>query len=217
MTIKTGGEVRTQTMGEEIANSLCHGFALLASIAALPVLVVDAVGDGGGVLIVGASVFGTTMLLLYLTSTIYHALPLGKGKCTFLVLDHCAIFLLIAGTYTPFTLGALHGPWGWSLFGVMWGLAIVGILLKAVFAVRDVFSTTLYLIMGWLVVIAIHPLLNVVPIVGLLWLLAGGLAYTLGVVFYVLDSRIYYGHFVWHLFVVIGSTCHFVAVLRYAA
>ena len=218
MTLKSAGGDRAQTLGEEIANSLCHGLALLASIAALPVLIVDAVRDGGGVSIVGASVFGTTMLLLYLTSTIYHALPFGRGKRAFLVLDHCAIFLLIAGTYTPFTLGVLNGSWGWSLFGVVWGLAIVGILLKTVFAARgDVFSTSLYLAMGWLVVIAVHPMLNAVPTAGLLWLLAGGLAYTLGVTFFILDSRIRYGHFVWHLFVVVGSVCHFVAVLRYAA
>ena len=209
---------RSQTFGEELANSLSHGLALLAAIGALPVLIVDAVRDGGAASIVGASVFGVTMLMVYLTSTIYHALPLGMGKRVFLVLDHCAIFLLIAGTYTPFALGALSGAWGWSLFGVVWGLAVIGILSKtAVVARSDIFSTCLYLAMGWLVVIAARPMLETVPTAGLLWLLAGGLAYTLGVGFFLLDGRIRYAHFVWHLFVVAGSLCHFVAVIRYAA
>ena len=217
MNLKSSGKHRQQTLGEEIANSLCHGLALLASIAALPVLIVDASRDGGGASIVGASIFGATMLILYLTSTIYHALPHGKGKRAFLVLDHCAIFLLIAGTYTPFTLGVLHGSWGWSLFGVVWGLAIFGSVLKTIFAAHaGLVSTSLYLAMGWLVIIAAHPMLAVVPMAGFLWLLAGGLAYTLGVTFFLLDSRIRYSHFVWHLFVVAGSACHFVAVLKYA-
>ena len=209
---------RPQSFGEEIANSLCHGLALLAAIGALPVLIVNAIRDGGGASIAGAGIFGATMLMLYLTSTIYHALPAGKGKRIFLVLDHCAIFLLIAGTYTPFALGALRGAWGWALFGVVWGLAVFGILIKTVFAARgDLLSTCFYLAMGWLVVIAVKPMFEAIPATGLLWLLAGGLAYTLGVVFYVLDNRIHYAHFVWHLFVVAGSLCHFAAVIWYAA
>jgi len=155
--------------------------------------------------------------MLYLASTLYHALPVGKGKRVFLVLDHCAIFLLIAGTYTPFALGVLRGAWGWSLFGVVWGLAVIGILSKTLFtAGSGVLSTGLYLAMGWLVVTAARPMIDVVPTTGLLWLLAGGLAYTLGVVFFLLDNRVRYAHFVWHLFVVAGSLCHFAAVVGYA-
>jgi len=215
---KTDTSERPQTIGEEVANSISHGLALLVSIIALPVLIIDAVRDGGGTSIVGASIFGTTMLMMYLTSTLYHALPTGRGKRVFLVLDHCAIFLLIAGTYTPFTLGALHGAWGWSLFGVVWGLAIMGILSKTIFSARaDKLSTGLYLAMGWLIVVAVRPMFDVIPITGLLWLLAGGLAYSLGVAFFLLDSRIRYAHFIWHVFVVAGSFCHFVAVTGYAA
>jgi len=209
---------RAQTRGEELANSISHGVALLASLFALPILIVGAGREGGAASIVGASVFGATMTLLYMTSTLYHALPAGKAKRAFLVLDHCAIFLLIAGTYTPFALGALRGAWGWSLFGVVWGLAAFGITCKAVFAARGhVLSTGLYLGMGWLVVVAAPRLFEALPAAGLMWLLAGGLAYTLGVCFFVLDNRVRYAHFAWHLFVVVGSACHFVAVLCYAA
>ncbi len=208
---------RVQSLGEEVANSVSHGVALIAAVAALPVLVIGALGDGRAVAVVGACIFGATMVLLYLVSTLYHALPAGKAKRTFLVLDHSAIFLFIAGTYTPFTLGVLGGAWGWSLFGIVWGLAVVGIVLKGVFGVRyQALSTSLYLAMGWLVVIAAKPLVTQVPWSGLLWLAAGGLAYTIGVVFFVLDGRLRYAHFVWHLFVIVGTSCHFVAVLRYA-
>jgi len=209
---------RVQTFGEELANAITHGIALLGSIAAIPVLVLGAIRDGGVAGVVGASIFGATMLFLYLASTIYHALPVGKAKRVFLVVDHCAIFLLIAGTYTPFTLGVLHGSWGWSLFGVVWGLAIFGILHKTIFGARyQGLSTCLYLAMGWLVVVAVQPMLNFVPVSGLLWLLVGGLAYTVGVAFLLVGSRVHYAHCVWHLFVVAGTFCHFVAVFWYAA
>lgn len=208
---------RPQSFGEERANSLCHGLALLASVVALPILIVNAIHDGGAAAIIGASVFGATLILLYLASTIYHALPDGKAKRVFLVLDHCAIFLLIAGTYTPFTLGVLRGAWGWTLFGLVWGFAAFGILTKTLATARSgVLSTSLYLVMGWLVVIVAKPMVELVPAAGLWWLLAGGLAYTLGIVFFVLGHRIRYAHFVWHLFVVTGSACHVVAVIRYA-
>ena len=207
---------RPQTFGEELANAISHGIALLGSVAAMPILVIGA-ADGGASAIIGASIFGATLLMLYLTSTIYHALPAGKAKQVFMVIDHCAIFLLIAGTYTPFTLGVLSGAWGWSLFGVVWGLAIFGILLKAMLGTRyQALSTALYLAMGWLVVVAAQPVMSAMPVPGLLWLLAGGLSYTLGVVFFHVDSRVRYAHFVWHLFVVAGSFCHVVAVFRYA-
>ena len=208
---------RRQSLGEEIANSVSHGVGLLAAVAAAPVLIVAAVWRGGAVAIVGASVFAATVVVLYLTSTLYHALPASRAKRVLRVLDHGAIFLLIAGTYTPFTLGVLHGAWGWTLFGLVWSLALAGVVLKAVGGVRyPVLSTSLYLAMGWLVLIAVKPLWDRVPMWGLIWLVAGGLAYTLGVAFFA-AKRVPYGHFVWHLFVLVGTVCHFIAVLRYAA
>jgi len=208
---------RRQSRGEEIANSVSHGITLLAALAALPVLVVFAVRDGGASRIVGASVFGVALVLLYVSSTVYHALPHGRAKRVFYVLDHSAIYVLIAGTYTPFTLGVLAGSWGWTLFALVWALAGLGIALKASGRARHpVFSLGLYLVMGWLVLIAAKPLLQVLPDAGLWWLVAGGAAYTAGVVFFVFDERVRYAHFVWHLFVLTGSACHFVAVLRYA-
>ena len=208
---------RTQSVGEEIANSISHGVGLLAAVAVAPVLVVAAVQRGGTAQIVGAGIFAATMVLMYLTSTLYHALPRNRAKRVFRVLDHGAIFLLIAGTYTPFTLGVLRGTWGWTLFGLVWGLALAGVVLKAVGGVRyPKLSTCLYLAMGWLVLIAVKPLWLNVPTSGLLWLLAGGIAYTAGVAFYA-SKRVRYSHFVWHLFVIAGTACHFVAVLWYAA
>jgi hemolysin III len=208
---------RTQSLGEEIANSISHGIALLAAISATPFLIIATVDHGSAADIVGSSVFAATMVLLYLTSTLYHALPRNKAKQIFQVLDHGAIYLLIAGTYTPFTLGVLRGTWGWTLFGLVWGLALAGILLKAIGGIRyPTLSTCLYLAMGWLVIIVIKPLWILVPAWGLFWLLAGGIAYTAGIAFFVLDERVRYSHFVWHLFVMAGTTCHFIAVLWYA-
>ena len=208
---------RTESRGEEIANSVSHGIGLLAALAAAPVLVLAAVQRGGAAGIVGASVFGATMVLLYLASTFYHALPGKRAKRVFRILDHGAIHLLIAGTYTPFTLGVLRGTWGWTLFGLVWSLAVVGVVLKAVGGVRHrVLSTGLYLAMGWLVLIAARPLWLRVPPWGLFWLLAGGIAYTAGVAFFA-ARQVRYSHFVWHLFVLAGTACHFIAVLLYAA
>lgn len=209
---------RPQSLGEEIANSVSHGVGLLAALAAAPVLITIAAQRGDAAAVVSASVFAATMLLLYLTSTLYHALPDNGAKRVFQVLDHGAIFLLIAGTYTPFTLGVLRGPWGWTLFGLVWGLALAGVVLKAVGGMRyPRLSTVLYLAMGWLAVIAIKPLWLHLPAWGLFWLLAGGIAYTVGVGFFANDERGRYNHFIWHLFVIAGTTCHFVAVLHYAA
>ena len=208
---------RHQSLGEEIANSVSHGAGLLAALIASPFLVITAARRGHPAVVVGACVFAAAMVLLYLTSTLYHALPRTRAKRVFRVLDHASIFILIAGTYTPFTLGVLRGGWGWTLFGLVWGLAIVGITLKAIAGTRfPVLSTCLYIGMGWLALIAIRPLWLLVPAPGLLWLLAGGVAYTAGVAFYAADRRRYV-HFVWHLFVIVGTACHFVAVLNYAA
>ncbi|MEO8132907.1 MAG: hemolysin III family protein [Betaproteobacteria bacterium] len=211
-------EGRPQSLGEEIANSLSHGVVLIAAIIAVPTLLVTTARHGGAVDVIGASVFSGTVVLLYFASCIYHAVPWQRAKAICRRLDHGAIFLMIAGTYTPFTLGVLQGPRGWTLFGLVWIVATVGIVLKA----RDrlahpVCSLALYLIMGWLIVIAIDQLLERVPAEGL-WLLgAGGFAYTAGVAFFATDSRVRYGHFVWHLFVVAGTACHFFAVLWYSA
>jgi hemolysin III len=206
---------RPQTVGEEIANSVSHGVGFLAAVATLPVLVISALNEGAAA-VVGAAIFGGTVGLLYLTSTLYHAIGSSRAKRVFRILDHAAIYLLIAGTYTPFTLGVLRGPWGWTLFGVIWGLAAIGIFLKSIRGIRyPRLSTAVYITMGWLVIVALKPLLVNVPASGLFWLTAGGVAYTAGVVFYA-ANRIRYAHFVWHLFVLAGTACHFVAVLRYA-
>lgn len=206
----------SQSFGEEIANSVSHGLALLAALIAFPVLIISAAQHGGGAEIVGASVFVTTLVLLYLASTLYHALPRNRAKRVFRILDHSAIYLLIAGTYTPFTLGVLRGAWGWTLFGLQWGLAVTGIVLKSVGGLRDTrYSAWIYLAMGWLVLIAAGPLMAHVPPWGLFWLVAGGLAYTAGVAFFT-AGRIRYFHFIWHLFVIAGSACHFIAVLWYS-
>lgn len=208
---------RPQSPGEEVANSVSHGIGLLAALVAFPVLIMAALARGDAVAIVGAGVFATTLVLLYLASMLYHALPGSRAKRVFQVLDHSAIYLLIAGTYTPFTLGVLRGPWGWTLFGLVWSLAAAGTLLKTLGGLRSAaLSTWTYLAMGWLILIAAEPAWTLLPEWGLVWLIAGGVAYTAGAVFFAVE-RIRYFHFIWHLFVVAGSACHFVAVLRYAA
>jgi hemolysin III len=218
MRIFFSGPRREQSRAEEIANSFSHGIGLVAALVGTPFLVVHAGRHGDAGFIVGTSVFSVTMIFLYLASTLYHALPMGKAKGVFRVIEHSAIFLLIAGTYTPFTLGVLRGAWGWMLFGVVWGLAVVGVALKAFNTVsHPILSTGLYLLMGWVIVIAVDPLFARVPPSGLLWLLAGGLSYTVGVAFFAIDSRLKYGHLIWHLFVIAGTACHFFAVLWYAA
>ena len=202
-------------MGEEIANSVSHGIGFLGAVTLTPILIVNSSGAGAAA-IVGASIFGGTMIVLYLASTLYHAFPLSRTKRVFNILDHAAIFLLIAGTYTPFTLGVLKGAWGWSLFGVVWGLAIAGILIKSIAGARSgKLSTLLYLAMGWIAIIAAKPFWEHIPAPGLLWLLAGGALYSVGVLFFI-SNRIPYGHLVWHLFVMAGTACHVVAVMTYA-
>jgi len=203
---------------EELANSLTHGAGLVASLVALPILLLSATrGDGDRWRLIGSLVYGVSLVLLYGASTAYHALREGRAKEVLRVLDHSAIYLLIAGTYTPFMLGALRGPWGWTLLAVVWTLAVAGIIGKWTIGFRFPWlSTALYLGMGWLIVIALRPLAANVPTAGLVWLLAGGLCYTGGVVFYARDQRIRFGHAWWHLCVLGGSACHYVAVLAYA-
>ena len=218
MRFYSAGLTRDQARDEEVANSLSHGLGLIAAIVGAPFLIMHAATHGSSQFVVGSCVFSFTTILLYLASTLYHIIPIGKLKRIFNVLDHSIIFLLIAGTYTPFTLGVLHGAWGWSLFGVVWALALIGVTLKALNKVsHPVISNGLYLGMGWLVIVAINPLMDRMSSVGLLWLLAGGIFYTVGIVFYITDSRIRYGHFIWHLFVLAGTICHYFAVFWYAA
>lgn len=207
---------RPQSRPEEWANALTHGTGLAASLIGLPTLVLVAAKGGSARQIVASSVFAATLVILYAASTLYHALPLSRAKRILRVVDHSAIYLLIAGSYTPFTLGVLSGAWGWSLFGVIWGLAAVGILYKTLLGIRfPRLSVLLYVGMGWLAVLAIGPLAAALPAEGLAWLIAGGLCYTAGVPFYVRD-RLRYRHAVWHLFVLAGSACHYAAVLQYA-
>ena len=202
---------------EEIANSISHGLGLLLSLVALPVLVLAALEMGNVRFLVGVSVFGGTMVLLYLASTLYHSITHETAKQLFRVFDHTAIFLLIAGSYTPFSLGVLRGPWGWSMLAIVWTLAIIGIVLKIRKRTRHSrISIVLYVIMGWLAVIAIKPIVMLIPVPGILLIFAGGLAYTGGLAFFA-AQRIRYNHFIWHLFVIAGTTCHFFAVLWYAA
>ena len=197
---------------DEIANALTHGLGAAAALAGGAVLITLAAIHGDGWQLAGAIVFGITLLLLYTASTLYHAIqhPIAKGRLK--VFDHCAIYLLIAGTYTPFTLIGLRGPWGWGLFAAIWTIALAGVVFKLFPTGRfPRLSTALYVAMGWLVVVAIKPMLASIDAWTLGWLLAGGVFYTLGTYFYHRES-IPYAHAIWHLFVIAGSVCHFVAV-----
>lgn len=198
---------------EEIANAVTHGIGALASAAAGAVLVTLATLHGTRMQMVSALVFGSSLLLLYTASTLYHAIPSLTVKRRLKVFDHCAIYLLIAGTYTPFALIGLRGPVGWWLFGIVWGLAAVGVTFKLFFTGRfKLFSTLVYIGMGWMAIFAIKPMMSSIPLPSLMWLLAGGVAYTAGTVFYH-NERLRYSHAVWHLFVLMGSACHYIAVI----
>ncbi len=209
---------REQSRPEEISNAFSHAVAFVTASVATYYIIIQAIHIGDAGFVVGVSIFCATMVLLYLVSTLYHLLPYSKAKRVLRVFDHSAIFLLIAGTYTPFMLGAFRGAWGWSLLGTTWGIAALGVTFK-VFAKEPhpIFSTALYLIMGWIVVIAIKPFVALVPMSGVLWLVMGGVTYTIGVIFFALDSRLRYSHFIWHLFVMGGTACHYIAIYLYAA
>jgi hemolysin III len=195
-------------------NSLTHLSGLLLAVAGAAVLITQAALHGDAWQVVSFSIFAASMVVLYGASTLYHSVR-GRAKQVLVKFDHCAIYLLIAGTYTPFTLVTLRGPWGWSLFGIVWGLALIGIV-KELWLSRDrVPSVPLYLAMGWLAVIAAVPLVQQLPTAGLLWLLAGGLLYTAGIIFYANDERWRHAHGVWHLFVLAGTACHFTSVMGY--
>ncbi len=208
----TQDTIARQHTREEIANAVTHGIGVLLSIGAGATLIALLAIHAGAREVVGAAVFAATLVLLYTTSTLYHAIPHAAAKRRLQVFDHCAIFLLIAGTYTPFTVAAIKGGLGWSLFGAVWGLAFLGIVFKLFFTGRlKALSTTIYVAMGWLVVIAAVPISRELEPAALDWLIAGGIAYTAGTLFYH-RSRLRYSHAVWHLFVLAGSACHVAAM-----
>ncbi len=199
----------------ELANSLVHGIAAGLSLAGLVVLVVFGSINGNAWHVTSFSIYGASLFLLYLASTLYHAIRHPGAKEFFHRLDHCSIFLLIAGTYTPFMLAAVGGAWGWTVFSIIWALALIGVGLKVFTTGRfRLVSTLIYIGMGWMSLVAVHPLLEAVSAAGIAWLVAGGLCYTLGVVFYLI-RRIPFHHAIWHLFVLAGSICHYIAILRY--
>ena len=208
---------RAQSSGEELANSLTHGLGVLIALVFGPMLVAGAIATGDMWRIIAATIYAATLLLLYTSSMLYHAVRAPRAKAVFQRIDHAAIYLLIAGTYTPFTLITLRGPWGWTLFSIVWALAIIGVALKGTFGARlPALSTGVYLAMGWLIVVALRPLVTHVATRGILWLVAGGLLYTGGVVFYVRDEKHRYSHALWHLCVLAASVAHFCAILWYA-
>jgi len=207
---------RLQTAREELLNAVSHGIGLVLAVAALPILVGVAGRQGHAAAVVGAVLFASTMAVLYFASTVYHALPHGPWKRLFNRLDHASIFLFIAGSYVPFGLGPLAGPWGWSLLGVVWSIAAIGTVAKLMNRLQHpLWSTGLYVAMGWVCLVAVRPMMEHIGPAGLALLAAGGVAYTVGAVFYLLDGRYRYAHFIWHLFVLGGSGLHFAAVLLY--
>lgn len=208
-------DVHTFSKKEEISHAITHGIGAILSIAALVLLIVFASIQGGATLIVSVTIFGATMLIMYVSSTIVHSLPINKWKNIFLIVDHASIYLFIAGSYTPFVLALIKGPLGWTLFGIVWGIAIAGIILKLFFVKKFVILSTLaYIAMGWIIVFAWKPLTAVMHTNGIILLVVGGVVYTIGAVFYAWKLFPFH-HMVWHLFVIIGSALHFFAVLFY--
>lgn len=206
---------KNQTLIEEILNSATHAIGAALGVAALVILVVMATQQGSAIKVVGSAIFGVSLIIMYSASALYHAVRQPFWKRLYKIVDHSSIYLLIAGTYTPVLLVVLEGAWGWSLFGVIWGFAAIGLVFK-LFATGkfEIISTVAYVCMGWLAIIAIKPLYDALPLPGLIWLFAGGLSYTLGVVFYAWD-QLRFGHAIWHLFVLGGSICHFFLILLY--
>ena len=209
------GRETLYTLGEEVAHALTHGLGVILAIAGLTVMVARATLYGNAWHIVGASIFGSTLVLMYAASTLYHSIPLPRAKRVLRIVDHSTIYFLIAGTYTPFTLVTLHGTWGWSLFALTWGLALAGVVFKIFSTGRyEKLSLFIYLAMGWCIVLAVKPLVHALPVGGLVLMLLGGLSYTGGVVFYVWE-RLKYHHAIWHGFVLAGSVLQYFAVLLY--
>ena len=208
---------RNETRPEHIANAVTHGIGLGLSIGCLALLTVFASLRHGAWAIVSCSVYGLTLVILYLASTLYHSIHAPRARRILNIIDHAAIYLLIAGTYTPYLLVPLRGAFGWSLFGVVWGLAIIGIVFQALFIGRfKIFSTLTYVGMGWMIIATIVPLLHALPIMAVVWMAIGGLCYTFGVIFYVW-KQLKFAHALWHLFVLAGSLCHFFGILFFVA
>lgn len=206
---------RSYTVQEEIANSLSHAIGIGLGVVTLVILTIVATAQHDPWKIISGTLFGSTIILMYLASTLYHSIPFEKTKRFFKTLDHSSIYLLIAGSYTPFNLVTLHGRWGWTLFGLTWGLALLGLIFKIFYVYRfEIISTLIYIAIGWLAIIAINPILHHLPFGGIVWLVLGGICYTLGTIFYVWEKPLY-THAIWHLFVLAGTTCHFFAVLNY--
>lgn len=207
---------RAQTYREEVANSVSHGVGLFFALIAAPLLFASAIRSGDKHRIIACGIYATTVVLMYAASMVYHGLPRGRAKFVCRIIDHGAIFLLIAGTYTPFMLGALWGPFGWTLLTLVWMFALVGVVLTAISRVKyPTLSTIVYLLLGWMIVVGARPLWYHMNHWGLFWIAAGGFAYTLGVAFFAAD-RMRYGHLVWHMCVLAGSACHYIAVTLYA-
>jgi len=206
---------KNQTLIEEIFNSAIHAIGALLGVAGLVILTVMAAKQGSAIKVIGSVIFGTSLIIMYSASALYHAVRQSHWKRFYKVVDHSSIYLLIAGTYTPVVLVVLNGGWGWSLFGIIWGLALIGLIFKLFATGKYEFvSVTAYVCMGWLALIVVKPLYDHLPIVGFIWLVAGGLSYTIGVIFYALD-QLRFAHTTWHLFVLGGSICHFFLILLY--
>ena len=207
---------RPQSIGEEIANSITHGLFLIAAVTVTPILIAKSIKTDDSLVILTTSIFTTAVILVYLISTIYHAMPRNRAKDMLRIVDHCAIYLLIAGTYTPFALNVIKGTWGWTLFSVEWILALTGIIFLYYTRLRyRNLSLLFYLTMGWLVLIAIKPFWLSIPFWGFIWVITGGVVYTLGILYYRV-SHLSFRHFIWHIFSVAGTTCHSIAVYYYA-
>lgn len=205
-----------QTVIEEVFNALSHGLGVLIGIAALVILVSVSAYRGDSMKLASSLVYGISFILMYSASTLYHSIRPVTLKNYLKIIDHASIYIFIAGSYTPFTLISMHGDWGWSLFGVVWGLALFGVIFKLFFTGRYEFlSVTIYLLMGWLIVVAIKPIMHSLSFAGFMWLLIGGLSYTFGVIFYAIDGRYHFSHFMWHLCVLAGSICQFFAISLY--
>lgn len=208
--------ISNQTKLEEVVNVITHSIGIALGIAGLAILVVFASLKGDPWKIVSFSIYGASIVILYSASTVYHSIKSLTLKKIFQIVDHSSIFILIAGTYTPFVLVNMRGPWGWSLFGVIWGLAIAGIIIKAALGPgADKLSTIIYLAMGWIIVIAFKKMIASIPFMGIVWLVIGGLCYSLGTIFFLLDNKLPFNHSIWHLFVLAGSVTHFFGILFY--
>lgn len=215
-TIKEKISIPEYSLGEELMNAITHGVGVLFSVAALVLSVVFSAIHGNAWAVVASAIYGASLIILYMMSTMYHSLKVNNAKRVFRILDHCTIYFLIAGTYTPYTLVSLNGPVGWTLFGIVWGAAILGIVFNAVNINKfKIISYIAYIAMGWVIIFAFKPLYEVIGFGGIAWLLGGGVAYTVGAVFYAFGKKCRYIHSVFHIFVLLGSVCQFISIFRY--